>query len=34
MTSEVLAVIAVGGDGAGKTVLLADFNQETLELVA
>jgi hypothetical protein len=31
MTSEVLAVIAVGGYGAGKTVLLADFNPETLE---
>jgi NAD(P)-dependent dehydrogenase (short-subunit alcohol dehydrogenase family) len=42
MTSEVLVVIGVGGmgqaiarrQGSGKTVLLADFNQETLELVA
>ncbi|MBB5166425.1 SDR family oxidoreductase [Mycobacterium sp. AZCC_0083] len=42
MSSEVLVVIGVGGmgqaiarrQGAGKTVLLADFNQETLELVA
>jgi NAD(P)-dependent dehydrogenase (short-subunit alcohol dehydrogenase family) len=42
MTSEVLVVIGVGGMGqaiarrvgSGKTVLLADFNQETLELVA
>jgi NAD(P)-dependent dehydrogenase (short-subunit alcohol dehydrogenase family) len=42
MTSEVLVVIGVGGmgqaiarrQGPGKTVLLADFNQETLELVA
>jgi NAD(P)-dependent dehydrogenase (short-subunit alcohol dehydrogenase family) len=42
MTSDVVVVIGVGGmgqaiarrQGAGKTVLLADFNQETLELVA
>ena len=42
MTSEVLVVIGVGGmgqaiarrQGPGKTVLLADFNQEALELVA
>ncbi|HEX5253937.1 MAG TPA: SDR family oxidoreductase [Mycobacterium sp.] len=42
MTSEVLVVIGVGGMGQaiarrlgpGKIVLLADFNQETLELVA
>jgi NAD(P)-dependent dehydrogenase (short-subunit alcohol dehydrogenase family) len=42
MTPEVLVVIGVGGmgqaiarrQGSGKTVLLADFNQQTLELVA
>jgi NAD(P)-dependent dehydrogenase (short-subunit alcohol dehydrogenase family) len=42
MTSQVLVVIGVGGMGQaiarrqapGKTVLLADFNRETLELVA
>jgi hypothetical protein len=41
MTSEVFVVIGVGGmgqaiawrQGPGKTVLLADFNQETSELV-
>lgn len=42
MTSDVLVVVGVGGmgqaiarrQGPGKTVLLADFNRETLELVA
>jgi NAD(P)-dependent dehydrogenase (short-subunit alcohol dehydrogenase family) len=42
MASEVLVVVGVGGmgqaiarrQGPGKTILLADFNQETLELVA
>jgi NAD(P)-dependent dehydrogenase (short-subunit alcohol dehydrogenase family) len=42
MTSEVVVVIGVGGmgqaiarrQGPGRTVLLADFNQETLELAA
>lgn len=42
MTTEVLVVIGVGGmgeaiarrQGAGKTVLLADFNEQTLENVA
>lgn len=42
MTSDVLVVVGVGGmgqaiarrQGPGKTVLLADFNRETVELVA